>query len=34
MRQALFLGTYPGLTPEMIAYEVEMIRNFVKQKAK
>ena len=30
MNQALFLGTYPGLTAEMLAYEVAMIRDFVK----
>jgi CDP-6-deoxy-D-xylo-4-hexulose-3-dehydrase len=29
MHQALFLGTYPGLTPEMLAYEIEVIRDFV-----
>ena len=30
MNQALFLGTYPGLTAQMLAYEVTTIRNFVK----
>lgn len=30
MNTALFLGTYPGLTPEMLGYEVEMIRSFVR----
>jgi CDP-6-deoxy-D-xylo-4-hexulose-3-dehydrase len=30
MNQALFLGTYPGLTKEMMDYEVEVIRNFVR----
>lgn len=30
MNQALFLGTYPGLTAEMLAYEVAIIRDFVK----
>ena len=29
MRQTLFLGTYPGLTPEMLAHEIQVIRNFV-----
>jgi CDP-6-deoxy-D-xylo-4-hexulose-3-dehydrase len=29
MNQALFLGTYPGLTAEMLAYEVAMINEFV-----
>jgi CDP-6-deoxy-D-xylo-4-hexulose-3-dehydrase len=29
MRQTLFLGTYPGLTPEMLAYEIQVIRDFV-----
>jgi len=28
MNQALFLGTYPGLTPAMLAYEIEVIRKF------
>ena len=30
MNQALFLGTYPGLTKEMMDYEIETIRAFVK----
>jgi CDP-6-deoxy-D-xylo-4-hexulose-3-dehydrase len=30
MNQALFLGTYPGLTAQMLAYEVQVIRDFVK----
>jgi CDP-6-deoxy-D-xylo-4-hexulose-3-dehydrase len=30
MRQALFLGTYPGLTLSMIDYEVETIREYIK----
>ena len=30
MNTALFLGTYPGLTPAMLDYEIEMIRSFVK----
>ena len=28
MNTALFLGTYPGLTQEMLASEIEVIRNF------
>jgi CDP-6-deoxy-D-xylo-4-hexulose-3-dehydrase len=31
MKSALFLGTYPGLTPAMLEYEVETIRSFVKK---
>jgi CDP-6-deoxy-D-xylo-4-hexulose-3-dehydrase len=34
MSQALFLGTYPGLTAEMLAYEISVISNFVKTAAK
>ena len=30
MHRALFLGTYPGLTPAMIEYEIETIRTFVR----
>jgi CDP-6-deoxy-D-xylo-4-hexulose-3-dehydrase len=30
MNQALFLGTYPGLTAEMLAYEIAIIGDFVK----
>lgn len=30
MNTALFLGTYPGLTPAMLEYEIETIRAFVK----
>jgi len=30
MHQALFLGTYPGLTKEMMAYGVKVIQDFVK----
>jgi len=30
MNQALFLGTYPGLTKEMMDYEIEIIRAFVR----
>lgn len=33
MNQALFLGTYPGLTAEMLAYEVQVIRDFVKSRS-
>jgi CDP-6-deoxy-D-xylo-4-hexulose-3-dehydrase len=33
MNQALFLGTYPGLTAEMLGYEIEVISNFVKTAA-
>lgn len=29
MKQAIFLGTYPGLTKEMMDYEIEVIREFV-----
>ena len=29
MRQSLFLGTYPGLTPEMLSHEIQVIRDFV-----
>ncbi len=32
MHQALFLGTYPGLTKEMLAYEISVIRDFVKSR--
>jgi CDP-4-dehydro-6-deoxyglucose reductase, E1 len=30
MHRALFLGTYPGLTPAMLDYEISTIRAFVK----
>ena len=30
MNEAIFLGTYPGLTKEMMDYEIEVIRNFVR----
>jgi CDP-6-deoxy-D-xylo-4-hexulose-3-dehydrase len=30
MNQALFLGTYPGLTAEMLNYEIAIISDFVK----
>jgi CDP-6-deoxy-D-xylo-4-hexulose-3-dehydrase len=32
MNEALFLGTYPGLTPAMLAYEIQVIRDFVASK--
>jgi CDP-6-deoxy-D-xylo-4-hexulose-3-dehydrase len=31
MNEALFIGTYPGLSPEMIAYELEVIHEFVRR---
>lgn len=31
MNEALFIGTYPGLTEEMIAYEIEVIHEFVRR---
>lgn len=31
MNQAIFVGTYPGLTREMMDYEIEIIRDFVKR---
>jgi len=31
MNQAIFLGTYPGLTKEMMDYEIETIREFVRK---
>jgi CDP-6-deoxy-D-xylo-4-hexulose-3-dehydrase len=33
MNQTMFLGTYPGLTKEMIAYMVKVIRDFADSKA-
>jgi CDP-6-deoxy-D-xylo-4-hexulose-3-dehydrase len=30
MNEAIFLGTYPGLTPAMLNYEIQVIRDFVK----
>ena len=33
MNQALFLGTYPGLTQAMVAHEVAVIRDFVKSRS-
>jgi CDP-6-deoxy-D-xylo-4-hexulose-3-dehydrase len=32
MNTAIFLGTYPGLTQEMLDYEIQVIREFVKAK--
>jgi len=32
MNEAVFIGTYPGLTPAMLAYMVETIRKFVLKK--
>lgn len=32
MKQTMFLGTYPGLTPAMIDYMVKVIREFIKNK--
>jgi CDP-6-deoxy-D-xylo-4-hexulose-3-dehydrase len=32
MNQALFLGTYPGLTREMMDYEIETTRAFVRDR--
>ncbi|MDD5139080.1 MAG: lipopolysaccharide biosynthesis protein RfbH [Verrucomicrobiales bacterium] len=31
MNEAVFIGTYPGLSPAMIDYMVDTIRNFVRQ---
>ncbi len=31
MREAIFIGTYPGLTPDMLNYMVETICKFVKK---
>lgn len=31
MNQAIFLGTYPGLTQTMLEYEVQAIRTFIKK---
>ncbi len=33
MNEALFLGTYPGLTPAMLSYEIQVIRDFVAAKS-
>jgi CDP-6-deoxy-D-xylo-4-hexulose-3-dehydrase len=32
MHRALFLGTYPGLTPAMLDYELEVIHEFVRSR--
>ncbi len=32
MNEAIFLGTYPGLTAEMLQYEIQVIKEFVKSK--
>jgi CDP-6-deoxy-D-xylo-4-hexulose-3-dehydrase len=32
MHRALFLGTYPGLTPAMLAYEIAVIHDFVRSR--
>ena len=32
MHRALFLGTYPGLTPAMLAHEIEVIHAFVRSR--
>jgi CDP-6-deoxy-D-xylo-4-hexulose-3-dehydrase len=32
MARALFLGTYPGLTPAMLTYEIDTIHSFVKSR--
>jgi CDP-6-deoxy-D-xylo-4-hexulose-3-dehydrase len=32
MKQALFLGTYPGLTQAMLEYEISVIHDFVRSK--
>jgi CDP-6-deoxy-D-xylo-4-hexulose-3-dehydrase len=34
MNQTMFLGTYPGLTPEMINHMVKVIREFAAASAK
>ncbi len=34
MHRALFLGTYPGLTPAMLQFEVETIRDFTQSKVR
>jgi len=30
MNTAIFLGSYPGLTEEMLDYEIQVIREFVR----
>jgi CDP-6-deoxy-D-xylo-4-hexulose-3-dehydrase len=32
MQRALFLGTYPGLTPAMLTYEIQVIHDFVRSR--
>jgi CDP-6-deoxy-D-xylo-4-hexulose-3-dehydrase len=32
MNSAIFLGTYPGLTKEMMDYEIETIRKFARNR--
>lgn len=32
MNEALFLGTYPGLTDDMLEYEISVIRNFASKR--
>lgn len=32
MQRALFLGTYPGLTPAMLDYEIAVIHEFVRSR--
>jgi hypothetical protein len=32
MNTAIFLGTYPGLTQEMLDFEIRVIREFVRSK--
>jgi CDP-6-deoxy-D-xylo-4-hexulose-3-dehydrase len=34
MNSTLFLGTYPGLTKEMLQAEIETIQNFCEQRSK
>jgi CDP-6-deoxy-D-xylo-4-hexulose-3-dehydrase len=34
MNSAIFLGTYPGLTPEMLRYEIQVIRDFCRKSGK
>lgn len=33
MERAIFLGTYPGLTEDMMAYEIDAIKRFVKARS-
>ena len=32
MNQGLFLGTYPGLSKQMLEYEISAMRDFVRQR--